>query len=176
MNPTDFTLAEMRDLAARLIAANDDNADDAAAQGCRLAALFLDQFDAAIAEAAARSPAPLGAISAVVAYVDEAERADYRAAAERDRPHHIYRYVRHLQQWLTLVNGRQRKQPTLRAFLHKHGLDPDTYPERWPVGDEQSLLAQRIVQVVDGPNETRAIFLEEGGVIVETRWGSHFVS
>lgn len=88
-------LAEMRELAARLVEDNDDNADDAAEQGCRLAALVLD-LDAALAAAAP----PREAVAAVVDYLDGPERRDYRTTPLAVRPGHIYRHVRQLRRWL----------------------------------------------------------------------------
>lgn len=99
MNPTDVLLTEMRELARRLVEDNDDTADDAAEQGCRLAALWLD-LDAAMSEHAARPPVPLEAVAAVVEFLDGPERRDYRTTPLAERPRHIYRHVRQVRRWL----------------------------------------------------------------------------
>jgi hypothetical protein len=95
MNPTDDLLTEMRALARRLVADNDDTADDAAEQGCHLAALCLD-LDAALAAAAP----PREAVAAVVDYLDGPERRDYRTTPLAERPGHVYRHVRQMRRWL----------------------------------------------------------------------------
>lgn len=90
--------AELRELAVRLVQDNDDTPDDAAEQGCRLAALLLDLDPLTVS--ALQPSVPLDAVIAVTDYLDAHERDDYRATPSADRPGHIYRYVVALRRWL----------------------------------------------------------------------------
>lgn len=124
-----------------------------------------------------RPPVPLDSIVAVVEYLDEEEGDDYRATSREDRPSHVYRDVIALRRWLRNSHrAALRPKPTLAAFLRRHCLDPAVYPSEHPLVNTPELLDRQVTNVVDGPCETRAIFVDGGVVIVETRFGCYLLS
>ena len=55
-------------------------------------------------------PLPIDSIIAVVDYLDEHERSDFRETPAADRPYHIYRHVLELRRWLIRYHRAQRRQ------------------------------------------------------------------
>ena len=64
---------------------------------------------------------PVDSIIAVVDYLDEYERSDYRGTAPEDRPGHIYRHVMECRRWLGRLRRASRRQPDDGLLQAAHG-------------------------------------------------------
>ena len=68
-----------------------------------------------------KPPLPVDSIIAVVDYLDEHERSDFRGTPAEDRPYHVYRHVLELRRWLGRLRRAWRRQSADRLLQDAHG-------------------------------------------------------